>query len=403
MKSYGIKDISLCLSVAQMQNCGEDITEINVKPDGSWSAKTKGEFSDLAQWHFPDGSPYVGMGLGTTGQCKPEPCSNEDDGFMYNHDLGDPLHKELEACGQKVITMSSSDTSYGREDEDPIMNQKCSVHIDVSAYDDNEVSSFSPNFAPTFEIGNGSSAQALSAGIIILSDSDEETVNLVSPRVINNTFPVSSSSLSAPPGISDPYACASSCLGLFNGNGNDTEMSQYPYPTGTQADPGFQLFGTDSDLSDAFIDLEQTSVDVSAPVNGNTLVSDNNLNPNGQVLNSSISHTNANLDSLVDIPLAFVSGDPSMQSCLPSQPPCLLEQSDFGQPPPVSNGISEDWVSLSLGRIGENIPNDVDACSEPADTNGLHLRNQSGSNKGNNLHLSKIVIVEPRCNLTLKF
>ncbi|XP_061996632.1 E3 SUMO-protein ligase SIZ1-like [Rosa rugosa] len=391
LKNYSLEDIIIDRYfnriTTMMRICGEDITEINVKPDGSWSAKTKGEFSDLAQWHFPDGSPYVGMDLGTTGQSNPESCSNQHHRFMSNHGgvsevgkhLGDPLDKEFEAFEQKVITMSSSDTSCGREDEDFIMNHKSSVHIDVSAYDDNEVNSLSPNFASTFEIGNGTSAEAVNAGIIILSDSEDETVNLVSPRVINNTCPVSSSacSLSAAPGISDPYA---SCLGLLNGNGNDTGMSQYAYPTGTHADPGFQLFGTDSDLSDAFIDLEQTSVDGSAPMNGNTLVSDKNLEPSGHVLNSSVSHTNANLASLVDNPLGFGSEDPSMQSFLPSHPSCLLEQSDFGQHQPVSNGITSDWVALSLG-IGESVPNEVDANAEPADTNGLYSRNQCGSNK----------------------
>ena len=376
MKLYGIKDISFCLSGAQMRICGEDITEVNVKLDGSWSAKTKGEFSDLAQWHFPDGSPYVGMDMGTTGQPNPESCSNQHHKFMYNHGgneagrhLGDPLDKEFEAFEQKVITMSSSDTSCGREAEDIIRNQKSSVHIDVSACDDNEVNSFSPN-------------------LIILSDSEDETVDLVSPRVINNTYPVSSSacSLSAPPGISDPFE-------FLNGNRNDTGMLQYPYPTGTQEDPGFQFFGTESDLSDAFIDLEQTSVDGSASMNGNTLVSDKNLKPSGHVLNSSVSHTNGDLASLVDNRLGFVSEEPSMQSFLPSHPSCLLEQSDFGRQPPVSNGISSDWVALSLG-IGESVPNGVDANAEPADTNGLQLTNQCGSNKGNTIHFLNIAITE---------
>lgn len=44
-----------------MWNCGEDITDIEVKPDGSWRVKTKTEadrrdVGELAQWHYPDGS-----------------------------------------------------------------------------------------------------------------------------------------------------------------------------------------------------------------------------------------------------------------------------------------------------------------------------------------------------------
>ncbi|XP_050386175.1 E3 SUMO-protein ligase SIZ1-like [Argentina anserina] len=356
LKNYSLEDVIIDRYfnriTTMMRICGEDITEVNVKPDGSWSAKTKGEFRDLAQWHLPDGSPYVGMDMGNTGQSKPESCSNQQHGGIneVGKHLGSPLDKEFGAFEQKVIMMSSSDT-YGKEAEDII--RKSSIHID-SAYDDNEVNSFSPNFA--------------SAGIIILSDSDDETVDLVSPRVVNNTFPISNSacSLSAPPGISDPYE---SCLGLLNGNGND-RGTLYPYPTSTQADPGFQFFGTDSDISDAFIDLEQMSA---APMNHDTLlVSDKNLEPSRHVLNSSASHTNANLDSLVDNPLDFIREDPSIQSFLPSHPSCLLEQSDLGGQPPVSNGITSDWVALSLGII-EN--------AELAETNGLQLTNQCGSNK----------------------
>ncbi|MCD7450377.1 hypothetical protein HAX54_005720 [Datura stramonium] len=38
---------------SQLQNCGAVVTEIEVKPDGSWRAKALG---DLGQWHLPDGT-----------------------------------------------------------------------------------------------------------------------------------------------------------------------------------------------------------------------------------------------------------------------------------------------------------------------------------------------------------
>ncbi|PQP99383.1 hypothetical protein Pyn_11937 [Prunus yedoensis var. nudiflora] len=275
LKNYSLEDIIIDRYfnriTMMMLKCGEDITEINVQPDGSWSAKTKGEFSDLVQWHLPDGS----------------------------------------LC-------AAAATGSGRDDEG--MNQNCNV----SANDDNEINSASRNFDPTFAVMNGGSAQAGNADIIILSDSEEEDVHLVSPGTVYNTLPVGGSgcSLSVPPGFSGSYAqdpalkaCASSSLGLFNETGNDIGMSQYPYPSGTEADPGFQLFGTDSDISDAFIDLEQTAVAHSAPTND-------------------------------------------------------------------SNGInSEDWMSLRLGSIGEIVPNDIEACTESAKTNELRLRNQCGSDK----------------------
>nr|CAD1839811.1 unnamed protein product [Ananas comosus var. bracteatus] len=39
-----------------LQNCGEDVNEIEVKPDGSWRAKGEGVIWELSQWHLPDGS-----------------------------------------------------------------------------------------------------------------------------------------------------------------------------------------------------------------------------------------------------------------------------------------------------------------------------------------------------------
>ncbi|KAI3959250.1 hypothetical protein MKW92_014629 [Papaver armeniacum] len=34
-----------------MGRCGEDVTEIDVKPDGSWRAKNDKEHLELTQWH----------------------------------------------------------------------------------------------------------------------------------------------------------------------------------------------------------------------------------------------------------------------------------------------------------------------------------------------------------------
>lgn len=43
-------EIFLLSLVVQMQTCGELVTEIEVKPDGSWRAKAEGY---LRQWHLP--------------------------------------------------------------------------------------------------------------------------------------------------------------------------------------------------------------------------------------------------------------------------------------------------------------------------------------------------------------
>ncbi|KAJ6325409.1 hypothetical protein OIU76_012485 [Salix suchowensis] len=60
LKNYCLEDIVIDpyfnRITSMMGHCEEDITEIEVKPDGSWTVKTKVDIGDLGQWHFPDGS-----------------------------------------------------------------------------------------------------------------------------------------------------------------------------------------------------------------------------------------------------------------------------------------------------------------------------------------------------------
>ncbi|KAM1253060.1 hypothetical protein ACFX2J_040996 [Malus domestica] len=186
LKNYSVEDVIIDRYfnriTAMMRNCGEDITEINVKPDGSWSAKTKGEIGDLAQWHLPDGSPCGDSHLEPSRKLKLESGLNEDHRVMYNgvtevrgHQHG-PLEKVYEGCSHNVITMSSSD---------------CSGHMDFSVNEDNEINSVPYNSDPTFSNMNGDSAEARNTDIIILSDSEEEDANFVSSGTPYNPLRVS--------------------------------------------------------------------------------------------------------------------------------------------------------------------------------------------------------------------
>ncbi|KAB2598098.1 E3 SUMO-protein ligase SIZ1-like [Pyrus ussuriensis x Pyrus communis] len=313
LKNYSVEDVIIDRYfnriTTMMRNCGEDIAEINVKPDGSWSAKTKGEFGDLAQWHLPDGSPCGDSDLEPSRKLKLESGLNEDNGIKCNWvtevrgHQPDPLEEVFEGCSHNVITMSSSDSS---------------ANLDFSVNEDNEINSVPYNSDPTFSNKNSDSAEAGNADIIVLSDSEEEDANLVSSGTAYSTFPVS----------------------------------------GT--DPGFQYFGN---VSGSFIDSTLVPAD---------------LNPSSQVMNSSMFPADAGLD-LIENTLPFASEDPSLQNFLPTQPSALLEQSDSGQHPPQSNSISrDDWISLRLGRVDENVPN---ACPEHVSIHEVQLSNECGSDE----------------------
>uniref|UniRef100_A0A2N9EG01 SP-RING-type domain-containing protein n=1 Tax=Fagus sylvatica TaxID=28930 RepID=A0A2N9EG01_FAGSY len=398
LKNYSLEDIIIDpyfnRITTMMRNCGEDIAEINVKPDGSWSAKTRGEYSDLAQWHFPDGSLYIAKDEATSNleylrQIKQEDGIEEDINLKISMDknycgvtVSKHQHNVLSSRNQEencensdlnVITMSSSATGSGRDDENASINQDHGGHIDICTIDGNEINSIPPNSDPPFGILNGRSAPGEDAAIIILSDSEEE-----------NSRPCS---LSALPNIPDSYVEDSalnvgvtSSLGLFNGSasGNVNEIGFSPWV------PGFQLFGTDSDVSDAFIDLEHTPISCPAPMNCIGGASRSTVNSGGQVLDSSVCHTNNEPDNgLVDNPLAFVSEDPSLQNFLPTQPADMLEQPNMDHQHPASNGF-EDWISLRVGTKGEGIDSDVGVPAVSPAANGLDLRNRSGSNEGGN-------------------
>ncbi|KAG2729965.1 hypothetical protein I3843_01G267300 [Carya illinoinensis] len=405
LKNYSLEDIIIDpyfnRITTMMRHCGEDITEINVKADGSWSAKTKGAFSDLAQWHFPDSSFCIVNDKAASNFEFPRQINEEDDikddsdlnigirnqrGFTiskHQHVVlssRNRLEANNENSGQNVITMSSSGTGRsGGDDENPSINQDCGglIGIQISTNDGNEITSMSHS-GPTFGIQNGSSALGEDADIIVLSDSEEEN-NLVR-------------SLSALPSVQDPYLedpalniGLSSCLGLFNvsesGNGNEIGLSPWPYSMGTQAGSAFQLFGTDSDVSDAFVDLDRTSVPCSVPMNGNIEASRSTVNSGGHILSSSVCYTSNEIDDgMVDNPMAFISEDPSLQNFLPIQSAEMLEQSNVEHPHPVMSGF-EDWISLRVGSKGGIVDTDIGAHAVSAAANGLGLRNPNGSNE----------------------
>ncbi|XP_024466348.1 E3 SUMO-protein ligase SIZ1 isoform X4 [Populus trichocarpa] len=234
LKNYCLEDIVIDpyfnRITTLMGHCEEDITEIEVKPDGSWTVKTKVDIGDLRQWHFPDGSlcaltdevtscykipRQIEKGDGLKAHFSPETgIKNNLSGIVQgrNPQLAFCSSKnQLEGSfvnhGQRTLTMSSSTTGSGGDEEDPSINQDYSGHVEISPSSVNEINSICHYFDPTLAINHGSSVAPGNADIIILSDSDEENVNLVPPETVYDTYRVngSGSSLAVNPGITDSY------------------------------------------------------------------------------------------------------------------------------------------------------------------------------------------------------
>ncbi|CAA0834078.1 E3 SUMO-protein ligase SIZ1 [Striga hermonthica] len=374
---------------SKMQKCGEDVAEIEVKPDGSWRAKVEGgdrrALGELGLWHSPDGT----ICAPTEAESKPKPelkqvkqevGSNSHPGLkieMRKNNNGrwvinkpDNLHAVSPTNRSQinfqnspnVIPMSSSATGSGRDYEDASVNQDAGPAIlDFSVVNGAEYESIANGF--------NDRATLMPAGgdaeVIVLSDSDEEIELLTSsggavckiagPDVSGPQLP------SIPNQIPDPdYGNrtlgngGNSCLGLFNSNEDDFG-NMWSLPCGSQ---GFQLFGSDVGVNDALVDMQhQGPINCSSSMSGYTMTPETVMGSSAALLPEPTSglgqHSKSN-DGLVDNPLAFGASDPALQIFLPTKPSNVsgpqLDSRGKDVPNGGSGGVgTEDWISLRLG------------------------------------------------------
>lgn len=376
LKNYALENIIIDpyfnRITSKMRHCEEDVTEIEVKPDGSWRAKAdsdRRDLGDIGQWHLPDGTLYVPDDVEASRksealkQIKQEGVSEghysplkigikKNQKGLWEVSKHEDIHavssgNGREKCqnhGQNVVPMSSSATGS----EDLSVNQDGGVNFDFPANNGIEL-----DHAYGFTSHN--SALLGDAEVIILSDSEEENDNMISSGTLykNNQTDAGGSTFSVPPhGIADSYpeypsTGVSSCLDLFNANDDEFGMSMWSLPPDSQAGPGFQLFGSDADVSDALVDLQHSSINCPTSMNGYAGTA---MRSAAFVPESSSGRSNADVnDCLVDNPLAF-GDDPSLQIFLPTRPSDASMQPNLRDQPDVSNCTrTDDWISLRLG------------------------------------------------------
>ncbi|KAG4385812.1 hypothetical protein AAZX31_12G160400 [Glycine max] len=398
-----------------MKNCGEEIAEVEVKPDGCWRVKAKNEserqeLGTLAQWHHPDGSlivstdevksmenlklkqeglsdsPIAGLKLGIRKNSngvwevsKPENTNTSSGNNRLNEDFENHEHV--------IIPMSSSDTGSGRDEDDPSINQGGGEHIGYSTTNGIEMNSvFNNNIDSAYGYTvNNASATMGDAKIIILSDSEEDSDVLISHTPIsgyrnNQTSDAVDVYSVLQPGIIDPYTedhnpGGNPTLGVFN-NPSEDDFGMpplWPLQSGTPAVSGFQLFSSEvEDVSDALIDLHHGNINCSSSLNGYMLAPDTALGSSTLVPDSSAGRPDDDLNGgLVDNPLAFPREDPSLQIFLPPKPAESSMQHELRDHADMSKGVFiEDWISLRLGGSTSGSNGDISTA------NGLNSRQQ---------------------------
>ncbi|XAR60257.1 hypothetical protein NMG60_11033542 [Bertholletia excelsa] len=413
LKNYSLENVIIDpyfnSITSKMKDCGEDVTEIEVKPDGSWRAKAESDrrdLGDLGLWHLPDGRICAPVGEikpkseglkhinhgGSEGHASLKLGIKKNQNGIWEVSKHEDMHglssgnrlDRFENHAQNVIPMSSSATGSGRDGEDPSVNQDGGGNFDFSANTGIELDSISLNIDQTYAYANQSSGPLGDAEVIVLSDSEEENEAMISPGNVPKNNPTDTCgvtfSLPPPHGLPDPYpedpalgTGGASCLGLFNPNDDEFGIpvdftSGWTLPPGSQAGPSFQLFGSDGDVSDALVDLQQSTINCSTSMNGYSLTTEAAIGSAALVPDSSVDRSAADInDGLVDNPLAFGGDDPSLQIFLPTRPSNAAMQPNLREQPDVSNCIrSEDWISLRLGGGGTSNH------GEPAAPNALN-------------------------------
>ncbi|KAL8057559.1 hypothetical protein ABFS82_04G191500 [Erythranthe guttata] len=386
---------------SKMQTCAEDVSDIEVKPDGSWRAKAEGDrraIGELGQWHLPDGSicasvvveskpnlelKSVKQEVGSDSHAGLKLGIRKNQNGIWEFNKRDNLSRSLPANkfdnGDKVIAMSSSATGSGRDYGDVSVNQD----DDFSTVNGIEYNSVPMKIDPA----HGFNDRVVSASggdpeVIVLSDSEDEIETLMSPGVYKNAggipFP------DAHNGIPDPYyeSPALGAGGIYSANDDDFGINMWSLPSVSQTGPGFQLFGPDVDVSDALVEMQHDPLNGSSSINGYTVTAETAIGSSTALVpESTAQHSDIMNDGLLDNdPLAFGSNDPSLQIFLPTRPSDpSVEQSDARDNPDVSNGIrTEDWISLRIGDGVGVVPGESGAAANDLNP-GQQLKQKDGA------------------------
>ncbi|KAF7026594.1 hypothetical protein CFC21_038697 [Triticum aestivum] len=326
-----------------VRNCGEDVTEIDVKPDGSWRVKGDVEDIKLSLWHLPDGSlcELKQDAKPVAGDVKSEASRIGSKGNLGLNGLWE-ASKAVDIKPSKP--MSSSHTGIYR-DGDYLSVSECSTQI-----------------GEMYRVDDRLQQQLEDADVIVLSDSDDDNVVTVSPpAAYSDVGGLGFAPISAP-GVAESYqeggVVGGLGLDLFNDNSDIFDITSWSAQP--QPEQGFNFFGADVLLG------SHNSSD--AAPSAYTLGCHAGSSDTSMVRDPSTCHVRTR--SLVDNLLPFGNDDSSLRIFLPIQPSGVPVQEERNGHDNMSNGVQpvdddedEDWISLTLAAGGGS-----NEQSEAADT-----------------------------------
>eukprot|EP01018_Ginkgo_biloba_P009947 Gb_29862 [translate_table: standard] len=390
----------------------EEVTEVEVKPDGSWRPKLGGEARFHEKWHFPDGSICITNGDDNRKYQHSKQVKQEDDifegrmtfkiGIKRNRDGhwevngtkdmhpygANNVSQKNEKRKTKIMRKCSSATASNGDHEDPSVNQEASENLDISMDNDVEFDSASLGLVHASSIIKPINGQLLKESeVIVLSDSDEDDLNIGSStasafagsdnlcqgglarlnssetlpeaHISRNGIPyIPDSSSRLPVSFSEVNSVphnANTPLDLFGINAG--EFNPPPWLAESQ-NAAFQLFETDPDVPDATVNSQHASVIRPAPINKYTIAPQQQTNrlPGARVsdypysLDSRLSYVNAEVDGDANENSRGVgNNNASLQLFPPPQPARASFEDDTSEPVITSDILQTNWISLSLG------------------------------------------------------
>ncbi|XP_024310394.1 E3 SUMO-protein ligase SIZ2 [Brachypodium distachyon] len=239
-----------------IRSCRDDISEIDVKPDGSWRAKGGAELQDLIQWHLPDGT-----------LCMSTDIRSESNIVVANHETKEgPLPKELGSRlklglrknnnGKWEISPRGGVNSMPSYDNDQRRHPESGNGATLTSSTDHEnTKDGSYNSEPGQFDQSTSNAYDLNSspvgkeqGLIVLSDSDDENVKVLSPSAFlgdsGNLFPVPNPGETSGMLEEQPEGSSFESPFFLGDHFVDLGLSFWEYPSSTEDNPGTN--GTDN-------------------------------------------------------------------------------------------------------------------------------------------------------------
>ncbi|OAY67932.1 E3 SUMO-protein ligase SIZ1, partial [Ananas comosus] len=336
MKNYSLESIVIDpyfnRITSLMQNCGEDVTEIEARLDGSWRVKNGSTYRELSQWHSPDGTLCMAKDE------EPRPKSDitqqiRQEGSRIKNNYNElwedvkpeefkPLAFEIQVLenfeNKNTSSMNCSATDNFRDVENPCVSQEF------------KLDSLSLNFER-----DPAATSPKDADVIILSDSDEENIAVVS-AIAGTTLHTGNSYSGNLPEASRTYVegpglvtSRTSSVDLLDSDTDEFGVPFWDYQTSPQTDRSSQVLNS--------------SIDGYGPISGGNI---------GQTTQNPLVADLAG--SLIDNPSKFVQGDHSLVGLLSKELDNGKMKATYNDCSTTSTtttncGNSDNWISPGVG------------------------------------------------------